>query len=114
MLRHHVQYVMAKDLKSLDLSLKGGRIEGSIPLGDGGRRAEALGFVEARDGKVSRFELLLKGWGRRVEDHGFSACLSVIPKGTTAPVALYFELADPADGLAGILPHRSREERYLR
>ena len=113
MLRHHVQYVMSKDAKSLDLSLAGGRIEGTIPLGDS-RRADCLGFVEANNGKVTRFELLLKGWGRRVEDHGFSACLSVVPKDAPAPTALYFELADPAEGLAGVLPHRSRAENYLK
>ena len=113
MLRHHVQYVMSKDAKSLDLTLAGGRIEGTIPLGDS-RRADCLGFVEANNGKVTRFELLLKGWGRRVEDHGFSACLSVVPKDAPAPTALYFELADPAEGLAGVLPHRSRAENYLK
>ncbi len=57
---------------------------------------------------------MVKGWGRRVEDHGFSACLSVVPRETGAPVALYFELADPADGLAGVVPHRARDEKYLK
>lgn len=114
MLRHHVQYVMSKDAKSLDVALRDGRIEGSFPVGDGDRKADALGFVEAKDGKVTRFELLVRGGAQRVEDHGFSACLSVVPKGTRAPAALFFELADPREGLAGILPHRSREERYLR
>lgn len=113
MLRHHVQYVMSKEAKSLDVTLAGGRFQGSVALGDG-RSAEALGFVEAKDGAVTRFELLLKGWGRRVEDHGFSACLSVVPKDAPAPTALYFELADPRDGLAGIIPHRARAENYLK
>jgi hypothetical protein len=113
MLRHHVQYVMSKEAKSLDVSIRGGRIEGSVPLGDS-KQADCLGFVEAKDGKVTRFDLLLKGWGRRVEDHGFSACLSVIPKDTPAPTALYFELADPNEGLARVLPHRSRGETYLK
>ena len=114
MVRYHIQYVMSKDVKGLDLSLRGGRIEGAFPVGDAGSQAECLGFVEAKEGKVSRFELLIRGWGRRVEDHGFSACLSVIPKGALAPTALFFELADPRDGLAGVIPHRSRDERYLK
>ena len=113
MVRHHLQYVMSKEAKSLDLSFAGGRLEGTVPLGED-RRAECLGFVEAKDGVVTRFELLVKGWGRRVEDHGFSACLSVVPKETGAPTALYFELADPRDGLAGVLPHRARAETYLK
>lgn len=112
MLRHHVQYVMGKEARTLDLSVKQGRIEGAVPVGI--RKADALGFVESKDGKVTRFELLLKGWGRRVEDHGFSACLSVVPKDGSAPAALFFELADPTEGLAGILPHRVKDEKYLR
>jgi len=113
MLNHHVQYVMSREAKTWDLSIAGGRIEGSISLPEG-RRADCLGFVEAKEGTVTRLELLLKGWGRRVEDHGFSACLSVVPKETGAPAALYFELADPKEGLAGILPHRARAETYLK
>ena len=113
MLSHHVQYVMSREAKALDVSLEGGRLSGSVALGDG-RRAECLGYVDAKNGVVTRFELLLKGWGRRVEDHGFSACLSVVPKEAPAATALYFELADPKEGLAGILPHRARAENYLR
>lgn len=110
--RYHVQYVLSKDAKGLEVSLKDGRIEGSVPVGE--ERAECLGFVEAKEGRLTRFELLVRGRARRVEDHGFSACLSVIPKGQAVPVALFFELADPADGLAGILPHRARDSRYLK
>jgi hypothetical protein len=113
MLRHHVQYVMSKEAKTLEVTLAGGRIAGSAALGEG-RAAEALGFVESKNGAVTRFELLLKGWGRRVEDHGFSACLSVVPKEVAAPTALFFELADPKDGLAGVIPHRARAEDYLK
>jgi len=113
MMRHHVQYVLSKDAKSLDVSIKGGRIEGMVPLSDS-KRADCLGFVEAKDGKVTRFELLIKGLGRRVEDDGFSACLSVVPKEMPVPVAIFFELADPREGLARVLPHRSRGESYLK
>ena len=112
MLRYHVQYVMSKEAKSLDLALQGGRIEGSVPVGD--RKADCLGFVRAKDGKVTGFELLVRGWGRRVEDHGFSACLSVVPKDQPIPTAIFFELADPRDGLAGVIPHRARDAQYLK
>lgn len=113
MLRNHVQYVMSKEARSLDVSIRGGRIEGGVPLG-ASKSADCLGFLDAKDGIVTRFELMVKGWGRRVEDHGFSACLSVIPKDTPVPAALYFELADPREGLAAILPHRSRSDAYLK
>jgi len=113
MMRNHVQYVMSKEAKSLDVAIKGGRIEGVVPMGDA-KNADCLGFVESKDGKVTRFELLVRGLGRRVEDHGFSACLSVVPKDTPVPTALFFELADPKDGLAGILPHRARGDTYLK
>lgn len=113
MLRCHVAYVMGKDVKELSLTLRAGRIAGSFPVADAGQ-AEALGFVEAKGGKVTRFDLVIKGWGRRVEDHGFAAGLLVVPKGKMVPAALQFELADPAEGLAQILPHRSKDERYLK
>jgi hypothetical protein len=113
MMRHHVQYVMSKEAKSLDVAIKSGRIEGAVPFTDS-KKADCLGFVESKDGKVTRFELMVKGLARRVEDHGFSACLSVVPKDAPTPAALFFELADPKDGLAGVLPHRSRGDTYLK
>lgn len=112
MLRYHVQYVLSKEAKSLDLALRSGRIEGSVAIGD--TKADCLGFVQSKDGKLTGFELLVRGLARRVEDHGFSACLSVVPKGASVPVGLFFELADPRDGLAGVLPHRARDERYIK
>jgi hypothetical protein len=112
-LRCHVRYLMSRDAKLPELSLDASRIAGSIALAEG-RRAECLGFVESRDGRVTRFELLVKGPGRRLEDHGFSACLSVVPQDTEAPMALYFELADPQEGLAAILPHRAANDDYLK
>jgi hypothetical protein len=113
-LRCHLSYVMGGAAKELDLTLRDGRVTGSTPLGEGDLRAEILGFVEAKNGAVRRFELLVKGWGRRVEDHGFSAGLSVVPKDKRVPAALFFELADPREGLAKILPHRARNDDYLR
>jgi hypothetical protein len=112
MLRYHVQYVMSKEAKTLDLTLQSGRIEGSVPVGD--RKADCLGFVQTKDGKLTGLELLVRGWGRRVEDHGFSACLSVVPKDQPIPTGIFFELADPSDGLAGVIPHRARDTQYLK
>jgi hypothetical protein len=113
MLRYHVAYVMGKDLKELPITFRDGRISGSFDVPEAGR-AEALGFVDAKDGKVTRFDLVVKGWGRRVEDHGFAAGLLVVPKGRMVPAAIQFELADPGDGLAQVLPHRSKDQKYLK
>ncbi len=57
------------ELKSWDLALKDGRLTGSIHLetadGKRGYEAEVLGFVESKDGKLSRFDVVAKGefWG---------------------------------------------------
>ena len=111
MRRYHVSYVMSKEAGRLNVTVENGRIEGTVPIGE--RKADVLGRVDTKDGKITGFELMIKGWGRRVEDHGFSACLSVIPKDVAAPVALFFELADSRDGLAGVIPHRARDPKYL-
>jgi len=111
--RYHLTYVMGGQAKDLELSLKDGRVTGSFAV-DADHRADLLGFVEAAHGKVSRFELMIKGWAKRVEDHGFAAGLTVVPKGKLVPGALYFELADPKEGLARILPHHERDTAYLR
>jgi len=113
-LRCHANYVMGGTVKDLSLSVRDGRITGSLQPADAEHPAELLGFVEAKNGAVTRFELLIRGYAKRVEDHGFSAGLSVVPKDKRVPAALYFELADPKDGLAKILPHRERDASYLR
>jgi len=70
----------------------------------------------ARDGKVTRLDLLLRGPGRRVKNYGFMAGLEAIPEGTTVPVALFFSLADPTDDLARLPPYRTwrQLDTYLR
>jgi hypothetical protein len=111
--RHHLKYVMGGSEKDLQLTLREGRVAGSYPI-DPEHRADILGFVEAKKGAIIRFELLIRGWAHRVEDHGFAACLTVVPKGKLAPAVLYLELADPNQGLAKILPHHSKDANYLR
>ena len=109
----HLKYTMSGKVKELEITFKEGRLTGTS-RSENGDQGQLLGFVEARDGKVARFDLVIKGWGERVEDFGFAAGLAVLAKGTKAPVAVLFSLADPKDDLARVLPHRSRDERYLK
>jgi len=111
--RYHLKYVMGGEAKDLDLSLKDGRLSGSYAI-DAEHKAELLGFVEVKNGVLTKFELMVRGWARRIEDHGFAACLTIVPRGTLIPGALYLELADPKEGLAKILPHHSKDPNYLR
>jgi len=59
----------AEEVKKLEFSLKEGRLSGVVRLeaarGDRGFEGEILGFVEAKDGKVARIDLVAKGqfWG---------------------------------------------------
>jgi hypothetical protein len=112
--RFHLRYVLGGDGKSFDVASKAGKWEGSFSPDGSGPPASVLGHVEAKGGQITRFDLLIKGWAKRLEDHGFSANLSVVPKGKSVPAALYFELADPSEGLARVLPRRSNDESYLK
>jgi hypothetical protein len=105
--------VLAGKIKSTDLSLKDGRLAGSLTT-DGGDRADALGFVESAAGRVTRFELLVRGPAERTEDCGFSAALAVIPKGAKVQAAVLFELADPNDDLSRTPPHHCGDPDYLK
>jgi hypothetical protein len=57
------------EIKKLEMSQRGGKLTGSIHLetksGDRGYKADLLGFIEVKDGKVVRFDLVSKGqfWG---------------------------------------------------
>ena len=105
-------YWAAGKLKNCAMSLHDGRLSGSFQTGSDDP-GQMLGFVEAKDGKVTRFDLIAKGKGSWVEDCGFSACLRMVPKGKKVPVALLFSLADPKDDLARVPPHRAKHHGYL-
>ncbi len=109
----HLSYVCAGQVKGLDLTLNGGRLTGSFQsdTGDPGR---LLGYLETKAGRVTRFDLLMTGVGERVIDCGFSAGLTVVPKGQKVPVAVYFTLADPRDDLSRVVPHRAGAANYLK
>jgi hypothetical protein len=105
MIRYHT-HILGK-ARSLDIEVRDGLLAGSMVPEKGGDPAALRGVLEAKDGKVTRLELLLKGTGRRMKHYGFLAGMEAIPEGETAPVALLFSLADPKDGLSRLPPHRS-------
>jgi hypothetical protein len=109
----HLNYVIAGDVKSLELRISEGRLAGAFhtDTGDSGR---LFGFIETKDGHVTRFDLLATGLGEQKIDCGFSARLTVVPKGKKVPVALLFTLADLADDLSRVVPARANDERYLK
>jgi hypothetical protein len=113
----HLTYVLAGgkqgNVKALDLTLRDGCLTGSFQT-KAGDQSHLRGFVEARDGQVTRFDLLARGLGAQVEDCGFSASLRMVPKGKKVPVALFFSLAEPHDELARVPPQRAKHNGYLR
>jgi hypothetical protein len=94
------------DIRKMDLSLAGGRLAGSVHLetksGDRGFKAELLGFIESKEGKVIRFDLVARGlfWGEGRYTPG-------APSGPF-PFAVAFRLADPGDRLYRLVPDAVR------
>jgi hypothetical protein len=109
----HISYVVAGDVKSMELTVSKGQVTGSFRTSVGDR-GDLLGVVETKDGRVTRFDLLVKGLAEQLIDCGFSASLQVIPKGKKLPVAMLFTLADPADELARVVPLRANDTSYLK
>jgi hypothetical protein len=109
----HLKFVVPGKLKTNGIQLTDGRLSGFL-LSEEGDRSDALGFLETEAGKVTRFDLVIKGLGMRCGDHGFEAGLSVMPKGEKVQVAVSFMLADPSKELSRTLPHRARGSQYLK
>jgi hypothetical protein len=106
----HVTFAMDSAVQSVDLKRSGRRLSGSILLKNG-ERCGLLGFVDARDGKLSRFELIVKGTNVSGEHRTGVAVgpLMVKPKDRKVEVGLAFMLVDPNDELARVRPLASRD-----
>jgi hypothetical protein len=106
----HVAYGMGakSKVKAVDLTLRAGRLTGSFTLEDG-ERADVLGFIESKDGKIRRFDVIVKGIGAGGCPCGGLGPLHVLPKGKQAPVAIAFMLADPQTNLGRVPPHSARD-----
>lgn len=94
------------EIKKLELTLKDGRLTGSVHLetksGERGYSANLLGFVNVKDGRVTRFDLLAKGefWGEGTFTRG-------APRGRF-PLAVAFSLADMTSGASKVPPQGAR------
>jgi hypothetical protein len=107
----HVGFVMSSKVKSVDLTLREQRLSGSFLL-ENGERCGTLGFVAARDGKVGRFELIVKGMtdGTAGRGSGFPAIgAGLLPEGKKTAAAVAFMLADPNDELARVQPGSGKD-----
>ena len=102
------------EIKKLELTLKAGRLVGTVQLetksGDRGYHADLLGFVETKDGKVTRLDLLARGqfWGEGSFTRG-------APRGRF-PFAVAFSLADPESAMSKVPPQagRTNVKAYLK
>ena len=96
----------ADEIRSIEFSLKGGRLSGSVHLetasGERGYKASLLGQVETKNGRITRFDLVARGeyWGEGTYTRG-------APKGRF-PLAASFTLADGSDIADGVPPQGSR------
>jgi hypothetical protein len=106
----HVAYVMNSKVKAMTWQLRKQRLSGSFLLANG-ERCSALGFVSVKDGKVRRFELIVKGLtdGKAGQGSGFLALGGWVPEGKKAAVAVAFMLADPKDELAKVQPGSGKD-----
>ncbi len=96
----------ADEIRSIKFSLKDGRLSGSVHLetasGGRGYKVSLLGYVEKKNGKITRFELVALGefWGEGTYTRG-------APKGRF-PLGASFTLADGSDIADGVPPQGSR------
>lgn len=96
-----------EEIRKLELTLKDGRLTGSLRFetasGKRGYEAELLGFVESRDGRLTRFDLVAKGefWGK-------SALVSSSIEGRF-PLGVAFRLSDPNAEESKVPPQGARD-----
>jgi hypothetical protein len=96
----------ADEIRSIEFSLKDGRLGGSVHLetasGKRGYKVSLRGHVEKKNGKITRFDLVALGefWGEGTYTRG-------APKGKF-PLGASFTLADGSDIADGVPPQGSR------
>jgi hypothetical protein len=105
----------ANQVKKLEMTLKDGKLIGTVQLetpdGKRGYETDLLGFIEAKDGKLSRFDLVSKGlfWGA-----GSYTNTAGTPKGKF-PLGVAFRLADGKNEADKVPPQAARDlNEYLR
>lgn len=102
----------AEDVKQAEFTLKDGRLAGRVRLEAGGRRlaAELLGFVECREGRLARFDLVAKA-----EASEESPRQDLPETEGTFTIAFSFRVADPKDAAYRVAPSCARDlNAYVR
>ena len=96
----------ANEIAKKAVELKDGKLSGSLHLktasGEREFKVDLLGYVEVKEGKITRFDLVAKGLFR-----GEGAFTRGAPKGDF-PLGIAFRLADGSDLADGIPPQGSR------
>ena len=100
-------------MKEVKLSINDGSITG-VAISQTGKRAELLGHLKLEDGRIVRFDLMVRGEATQVSNAGFAGPLAVIPRDSTATVVLFFENIDPTTPLGRVPPHYSYTPEYWR
>jgi len=103
----------AEDVRTLDVALRDGRLAGRVKLetssGDRGFEGEIRGVVVAKDGAVTRFDLVARG-----EFWGEGRYTPNAPAGRF-PLAVSIRLADAKDTARAVPPQGARDAMdYLR
>ncbi len=103
----------AGEVRALEVKLQEGRITGKVSLrsdaGDRGADLDLLGFLEAKDGRVLRLDLVAKGLFRERPGSGSAAA----PEGKY-PVGIAFRLIDGEDEAHRVPPQGRRDWDYLK
>jgi hypothetical protein len=100
-------------VEDVAISFQGRDVTGSL-RSDTGDRGDLRGIIASKEGRVTHFDVVAKGWGERVDNYGAGAGLTVVPRGKKVPVAVLFTLADPRDDLSKVPPKRCKDDGYLR
>jgi hypothetical protein len=109
----------AGEIRKVEMTVSQGRLTGSFRYetagGDRGFEGELAGFVEAKGGRLTRFDVVARGqfWGKAIYSDLYTP-EGGGPKGKY-PVAIAFSLADPKDALYRLQPDVLRSTSdYLR
>lgn len=103
------------EIKKLEMSIKDGVLTGSVhletPSGDRGYKADLRGVLEAKDGKVTRFDVVSRG-----EAWGASGCTEVGKPKSKFTLAVAFRLASGKDEADKVMPQGAKSwlPDYLR
>lgn len=101
------------EIRALEMKLQEGRIAGKVSLrsdsGDRGAELDLLGFLDVKEGRVVRLDLVAKGhfWER-------PAAGSTAPPEGKYPVAIAFRLIEGEDEAHRVPPQGRRDWDYLK